>query len=93
MTDRPYAPPGRHISVLRGNLAPEAQAGGAIAVVREGDRVTIHPEERSITLDASDAEIADRFARWTAPEPNYPRGVLGKYTRLVGSASKGAVTS
>jgi dihydroxy-acid dehydratase len=56
-------------------------------------RITIHPEERSISLDAGDAEIAGRLARWTAPEPNYPRGVLGKYTRLVGSASKGAVTS
>jgi dihydroxy-acid dehydratase len=76
-----------------GHVAPEAQAGGAIAVVREGDRITINPEGRSISLDAGDAEIADRLARWNAPEPKYPRGVLGKYTRLVGSAARGAVTS
>jgi dihydroxy-acid dehydratase len=76
-----------------GHVSPEAQAGGAIAIVREGDRITIHPEERSISLDAGDAEIAARISRWSAPEPKYPRGVLGKYTRLVGSASKGAVTS
>ena len=79
--------------IMVGHVAPEAQAGGAIAIVREGDRITIDPEERSISLDAGDAEIAGRLARWNAPEPNYPRGVLGKYTRLVGSASKGAVTS
>jgi dihydroxy-acid dehydratase len=76
-----------------GHVAPEAQAGGAIAIVREGDRITINPEGRSISLDTGNAEIAARLARWNAPEPKYPRGVLGKYTRLVGSAAKGAVTS
>jgi dihydroxy-acid dehydratase len=79
--------------IMVGHVAPEAQAGGAIAIVREGDRITINPGERSISLDAGDAEIANRLARWNAPEPKYPRGVLGKYTRLVGSAAKGAVTS
>ena len=79
--------------IMVGHVAPEAQAGGAIAVVREGDRITINLEERSISLDAGDAEIAGRLALWNAPEPKYPRGVLGKYTRLVGSAAKGAVTS
>jgi dihydroxy-acid dehydratase len=79
--------------IMIGHVAPEAQAGGAIAVVREGDRITINPEERSISLDAGNAEISDRLARWNAPEPKYPRGVLGKYTRLVGSAARGAVTS
>jgi dihydroxy-acid dehydratase len=76
-----------------GHVAPEAQAGGAIAIVREGDRITINPRERSISLDAGEEEIAGRLSRWKAPEPKYPRGVLGKYARLVGSASKGAVTS
>jgi dihydroxy-acid dehydratase len=68
-------------------------SGGAIAVVREGDRITINPGERSISLEVSDAEIASRLSQWRAPEPKYPRGVLGKYARLVGSASRGAVTS
>jgi dihydroxy-acid dehydratase len=79
--------------IMVGHVAPEAQAGGPIAVVREGDRITIHPGERSITLDADEAEIANRLSRWKAPEPKYPRGVLGKYARLVGPASTGAVTS
>jgi len=79
--------------VMVGHVAPEAQAGGAIAIVREGDRITINPRERSISLDAGEEEIAGRLSRWKAPEPKYPRGVLGKYARLVGSASKGAVTS
>ncbi|MBI5905515.1 MAG: dihydroxy-acid dehydratase [Deltaproteobacteria bacterium] len=79
--------------IMVGHVAPEAQAGGPIAVVREGRRIAIDPGERSIAVEADDADIAGRLARWSAPEPKYPRGVLGKYTRLVGSASKGAVTS
>jgi dihydroxy-acid dehydratase len=64
-----------------------------IAIVHEGDRITINPGEKSITLDVSDAEIAGRLSGWSPPEPRYSRGVLGKYVRLVGSASKGAVTN
>jgi dihydroxy-acid dehydratase len=79
--------------IMVGHVAPEAQAGGAIAIVRDGDRITINPGERSISLEVSDAEIASRLSRWKAPEPKYPRGVLGKYARMVGSASRGAVTS
>ncbi len=79
--------------IMVGHIAPEAQAGGPIAIVREGDRITIHPGDRSISLEAGDAEIADRLSRWKAPEPKYLRGVMGKYARLVGSASQGAVTS
>jgi dihydroxy-acid dehydratase len=79
--------------IMVGHVVPEAQAGGPIAVVQEGDRVTIDPGEGSITLDADEAEISVRLSRWMAPEPKYPRGVLGKYARLVGSASTGAVTS
>ena len=78
--------------IMVGHVAPEAQAGGAIAIVREGDRITIDPGERTISLEGSDGEVADRLSRWKAPEPRYLRGVLGKYARLVGSASKGAVT-
>ena len=76
-----------------GHVSPEAQAGGAIAVVREGDRIAVHPAERTITLEVSEPELAERLAGWPAPEPKYTRCVLGKYVRLVGRASKGAVTS
>jgi len=79
--------------IMVGHVAPEAQAGGPIAIVREGDRITIHPGDRSISLEAGEDEIADRLSRWNAPEPKYRRGVLGKYAKLVGSASMGAVTS
>jgi dihydroxy-acid dehydratase len=79
--------------IMVGHIAPEAQAGGPIAVVREGDPITINPKNRSISLDVGPEEIADRLSRWKAPEQTYRRGVMGKYARLVGSASCGAVTS
>jgi dihydroxy-acid dehydratase len=79
--------------IMVGHVAPEAQAGGPIAVVREGDRITINPGERSISLEAGGTEIGERLSRWKAPELRYNRGVLGKYAKLVGSASKGAVTN
>jgi len=79
--------------IMVGHVAPEAQAGGPIAVVREGDRITINPGDRSISLEAGTAEIEVRLSRWKAPEWKYSRGVLEKYAKLVGSASKGAVTS
>jgi dihydroxy-acid dehydratase len=79
--------------IMVGHVSPEAQAGGAIAAVREGDRISIHPSGRTITLEVGEPELGARLAGWRAPEPKYARGVLGKYVRLVGSASKGAVTS
>ncbi len=79
--------------IMVGHVSPEAQAGGAIAVVREGDRIVISPGEKSISLDVSEAEISERLSKWETPAPKYTRGVLGKYVRLVGSASRGAVTS
>ena len=79
--------------IMVGHIAPEAQAGGPIAAVREGDRITINPKDRSISLDVGPEEIADRLSRWKAPEQKYRRGVMGKYAKLVGSASHGAVTS
>lgn len=78
--------------IMVGHVAPEAQVGGAIALVREGDWITISPGERSITLEVSDAEIAERRTRWNAPPPKYTRGILAKYARQVGTASRGAVT-
>jgi dihydroxy-acid dehydratase len=75
-----------------GHVAPEAFVGGTIALVEEGDSVTIDATKLLIQVHVSDAELARRRGKWTAPAPRYTRGVLGKYFRLVGTASKGAVT-
>ena len=75
-----------------GHVAPEAYVGGTIALVQEGDSITIDAHRRLIQLNVSDAEIARRRAAWKAPAPRHTRGLLGKYTRLVSSASTGAVT-
>jgi dihydroxy-acid dehydratase len=75
-----------------GHVAPEAQVGGTIALVQEGDSVTIDAHKLLIQLNVSDEEIARRRARWKPPAPRYPRGLLAKYTRLVSTASRGAVT-
>ena len=75
-----------------GHVAPEAAVGGTIALVREGDRVTIDAEKRLLQLEVDEAEIARRRSAWTPPAPRYTRGVLAKYAHLVGSASRGAVT-
>jgi dihydroxy-acid dehydratase len=75
-----------------GHVAPEAAVGGTIALVHEGDRVTIDAEKRLLQLEVDESEIARRRAAWTPPAPRYTRGVLAKYARLVGSASFGAVT-
>jgi dihydroxy-acid dehydratase len=75
-----------------GHVAPEAFVGGTIALVKEGDSVTIDATRQAIELHVSDDELADRRAQWTAPEPRYRRGVLAKYAKLVSSSSLGAVT-
>ncbi len=75
-----------------GHVAPEAAAGGAIALVREGDSITIDAAARRLQLNVSEAELEQRRRQWTPPSPRDKRGVLAKYARLVGSASKGAVT-
>ena len=75
-----------------GHVAPEAAVGGVIALVNEGDSVTIDAEQRLLQLNVDDAELARRRAAWQPPAPRYTRGVLAKYARLVSTASKGAVT-
>ncbi len=75
-----------------GHVAPEAAVGGAIALVEEGDSITIDAERRQLTLELPDAEIERRRAAWTAPPPKHRGGVLAKYAKLVSSASLGAVT-
>ena len=75
-----------------GHVAPEAQVGGVIALVREGDSITIDAHRLLVQLDVADDELARRRAQWTPPKPRYTKGLLAKYTRLVSTASKGAIT-
>src|SRR6476659_1383393 len=75
-----------------GHVAPEAYAGGTIALVEEGDSITIDAHRLLIQLNVDDTTLAARRARWTPRAPRYTRGLLGKYTRLVSSASVGAIT-
>jgi dihydroxy-acid dehydratase len=75
-----------------GHVAPEAYAGGTIALVQEGDSVTIDAHVQLIQLNVPDEEIARRRAEWKQPAPRYTRGILSKYAALASSASKGAVT-
>jgi dihydroxy-acid dehydratase len=78
--------------LMAGHAAPEAFRGGPLAALRDGDTVVIDTEARRLDVELSDAEIQERLAGWTAPPPRYASGVMGKYARLVSSASIGAVT-
>jgi len=75
-----------------GHVTPEAFAGGPLALLEDGDLITIDAQENTLVVDLSDAELARRRANWQQPAPRYTRGVLAKYARLVGSASEGALT-
>ncbi len=75
-----------------GHITPEAQVGGPIALIKEGDSITIDAKTRTINLDISAAEMKRRRAKWKAPKPRYTRGVLAKYADQVSSASQGATT-
>jgi dihydroxy-acid dehydratase len=79
--------------LMIGHVAPEAALGGPIALVEEGDTITIDVDRRALDLDVPEAILADRRARWRAPEPRYRSGVMAKYAFLVSSASQGAVTN
>ena len=75
-----------------GHVAPEAAVGGTIALVQEGDLITIDADARSLHLHVSDEELQQRRAQWQPPTPRYTKGVLAKYAKLVSSSSVGAVT-
>ncbi len=75
-----------------GHVTPEAQEGGAIALVQNGDRITLDARENAIRVDVSTAELAARRARWRAPPYKFTRGTLYKYIKNVKSASEGCVT-
>ena len=74
-----------------GHVAPEAYAGGVIALVQEGDSITIDAHKLLVELKVGDAELAKRRAAWRAPAPRYTRGVLAKFAKNAASASRGAV--
>jgi dihydroxy-acid dehydratase len=75
-----------------GHITPEAQDGGPIGLVRNGDIVTIDPEKNQLTVDLSDEELAERRKAWKMPPYKAERGTLAKYIRLVKNASLGCVT-
>jgi dihydroxy-acid dehydratase len=75
-----------------GHVAPEAAVGGTIALVREGDTITIDAHQRLLQLHASEEELQQRRDRWEPPQPRYTRGVMAKYAKLVSTSSVGAVT-
>ncbi len=75
-----------------GHVSPEAAVGGTIALVQEGDSVTIDAEKRLLQLNVAQKELERRRAAWRPPAPRYTRGVLAKYARVVSASSKGAVT-
>jgi dihydroxy-acid dehydratase len=75
-----------------GHVAPEAYVGGTIALIEEGDSITIDSHRLCIQINVSDEELMRRRKRWQAPAPRYTRGVLAKYMHLVSTASLGAIT-
>jgi len=79
--------------LMIGHVAPEAALGGPIAIVEEGDRITIDVDRKALDLDVPAVEIARRFKLWTTPASRYRTGVMAKYAALVGSPSMGAVTT
>jgi dihydroxy-acid dehydratase len=91
ITDGRFSGATRGLSV--GHVAPEAAVGGAIAAIRNGDRITLDVERRELRVHLTDAEIEGRLRDWQAPAPRFTRGVFAKYANSVSSASFGAVTS
>jgi dihydroxy-acid dehydratase len=75
-----------------GHITPEAQDGGPIALVRDGDRISIDAATCELRVEVTDEELARRRAAWAPPAPRATGGVLGKYVRLVRSAAEGCIT-
>ena len=75
-----------------GHITPEAQEGGVIALVKDGDIISLNAEDNTINLEVSEEELKERKSRWEAPPLKVNRGVLYKYAKTVSSASKGCVT-
>ena len=79
--------------LMVGHVAPEAADGGPIAILKNGDTITIDIPKRRLDVALPAAEIKKRLKSWSPPKPRYASGVMAKYARLVSSSSKGAVTS
>jgi dihydroxy-acid dehydratase len=79
--------------LMAGHVAPEAFTGGPIALLHDGDEITLDIPNRSLSVNLTDEQLAQRKAQWKAPAPRYQRGVLAKYANTVNSASKGATTT
>ena len=75
-----------------GHVAPEAFVGGPIALIKDGDEISINTNDNSIHLHVSEDELKQRKEQWIRPDPNYTSGALAKYASLVGSAAQGAIT-
>ena len=91
LTDGRFSGATRGASI--GHIAPEAAVGGPIGLLQDGDTVVMDVERRELSVRLSDEELERRRNAWQAPPPNYTTGVMAKYAKLVGSASKGAVTT
>ncbi len=91
MTDGRFSGATRGFTV--GHVAPEAQVGGPIALIHEGDIIHFDIPNRKLTLEVDEAELAKRKTAWKAPEPRFKTGVFAKYVNTVSSASEGAVTT
>lgn len=78
--------------LMIGHVTPEAMVGGPIGLLEEGDIIVVDIDKREIKVELSDAQLAERRAKWQAPPPHYTSGVMAKYAKLVSSASKGAIT-
>jgi dihydroxy-acid dehydratase len=90
MTDGRFS--GATRGLMTGHIGPEAYVGGPIALVHDGDMISIDAEKGTINIEVSDQELAKRKAAWKQPAPKYPHGALAKYAKLVGPACYGAVT-
>ena len=90
-TDGRFSGATRGLSI--GHVAPEAYVGGPVGLLEDGDVVTVGVENHELSVDLSDAELAERREDWEQPEPNYESGVLAKYGAAFGSAANGAVTN
>jgi dihydroxy-acid dehydratase len=90
ITDGRYS--GASHGFIVGHICPEAAVGGPIAVVQDGDEITIDAQRNRIDMGVGEEEIARRLEKWVRPQMAVTRGVLAKYARLVGDASHGAMT-
>ena len=91
MTDGRFS--GASRGPIIGHVAPEAAVGGPIGLVRDGDTITMDVDSRTLDVNLSDDEMEQRRQEWQPPEPRHTTGVMGKYAKLVSSASRGAVTT